>query len=229
MFNTHSPMDSMIPPDGMDTILQLHRSCSISHKGLHQVQLLHRASFESPWVMKNKVRITPKNQFIFNVMAPPLNAVSTVHAAGQAFNSPPMNPVQSQGQSANFYTSIIWSIAYQKVLDSFALGIEYLGELCGITNTLQHRRFACVRSADNEDPEPTYTIEVLLDLRRIHAEIPFNTWGDDRDLRRIYMMRIFSACRDSGTSCGTYMIRLFSQRDGWGLRGIYAAVYFSSP
>ena len=79
---THSTMDSTIPPDGMDTILQLHCGCSISHKGLHQVQFIHRTSLKSPWVMKNKVWVTPKNQFIFDVMVPSLNAVSIVfHAA----------------------------------------------------------------------------------------------------------------------------------------------------
>ena len=73
----------MIPPDGMNTILQPHCSCSIIHKGLHQVQLIHRASLKSLRVMKNKARVTPKNQFIFNVMMPSLNIVSTAHAVSQ--------------------------------------------------------------------------------------------------------------------------------------------------
>ena len=116
-------------------------------------------------------------------MVPSLNAVSIIHAAGQAFNSPPMNLVWSRGQSVNcYYTSVIWKIACQRILDSFALGIEYLGKLCGITNTLQKRRFTCVRSADNENPEPTNTVEVLLDLRRVQAKILFNTWRSDCDL-----------------------------------------------
>ena len=45
---THSTMDSMIPPDDMDTILQPHCGRSISHEGLHQVQLIHRPRLESP-------------------------------------------------------------------------------------------------------------------------------------------------------------------------------------
>ena len=94
------------------------------------------------------------------------------------------------------------------------MGIEYLGELRGITNTLQQRRFACVRSPDNEDPESANTVEVLLDLRRVQTEIRFNTWRDDCDLCRIYMMRIFSSCRDGGFSCGTHVICVFSHRDG---------------
>ena len=182
---THSRMDSMTPPDGMDTILQPHCGCSTSHKSLHQIQLVHRASLKSLWVMKDKVWVTAKNQFIFNVMDPSLNTVSPVHAAGKAFDSPPRTPVQSQGQSVNCCTSIIQGIACQKILDFFATGIEYLRELRGITNTLQYRRFACVWSANNEDPEPTNTVEVLLNLRRIQAEILFNTWRDGCDWCRI--------------------------------------------
>ena len=217
-------MDSMIPPDSMDTILQLHGSCSISHKHLHQIKLIRRASLESLRIMKNEVRVTPKDQFIFNVMEPSLNTVSTVHAAGQ-FNSPPRTPVQSQGQSVNCRTSVIWGIAYQKMLDFFAIGIEYLGELCGITNTLQYRRFACVRSADNKDPEPTNTVEVLLNLSRIQTKILFNTWWDNCDWCRICMMRIFSPCREAG-SCGSCV---FNQRGGRGLFRIYAVMCYFSP
>ena len=112
-----------------------------------------------------------------------------------------------------------------KILDSFAVGIEYLGELCGITNTLQQRRFSCVRSANNENPEPTNTVKVLLDLSRIQTEILFDTRRDDW----IYMMCIFSPCRDGGASCGAYMVCLFSQRDGWGLCRIYGVMSFFGP
>ena len=100
----YSMMDGIIPPDGMDAIFQLHCHCSISHKGLHQVQLVHRASLESAWVMKNKAQVTLKNQFIFDAMIPSLNKVNVVDAADQTFNTPPMNPVQSRGQPVNCYT-----------------------------------------------------------------------------------------------------------------------------
>ena len=205
----------------MDTILQLHSSCSISHKGLHQVQLFHRARLESSWVMKNKAWITPKNQFIFNVMVPSLNAVSMVHTTIQAFNLLPMNPVQSRGQSVNCHTSAIWRIACQEVLDLLAIGIEYLGKLCSIANTLQYRRFTCIRSANNEDPETTNTVEVLLDLRRIQTEILFDTRRDDFDLWKIYMMRIFSPCGDGVAS---YRPCLFNPRGSWGLFRIYTVI-----
>ena len=66
----------LIPPDGMDTFFQLQCACSISNKVFHQVQLLHRASLKSLWVMKYKTWVALKNQFIFNVVIPPLNWVS---------------------------------------------------------------------------------------------------------------------------------------------------------
>ena len=66
----------VIPPDSMNTFFQLQHACSISNKDFHQVQLLHRASLKSSWVMKYKTWVAPKNQFIFNVMIPPLNRVS---------------------------------------------------------------------------------------------------------------------------------------------------------
>ena len=54
----------------------LHRVEYCFNKVFHQVQLLHRASLESSWVMKYKTWVAPKNHFIFNVMIPPLNRVS---------------------------------------------------------------------------------------------------------------------------------------------------------
>ena len=64
------------------------------------------------------------------------------------------------------------------VIDLFALGIVNFGKLRSIANTLQERRFTSIRSADHEDSEVTYAIEVLFDFRGVQLDLCMRTFSD---------------------------------------------------
>ena len=62
---------------------------------------------------------------------------------------------------------------HDEVLYLFALGIVNFRKLRSVANTLQERRFTCIRSADNEDPEMANAIEMLFDFFRIQTNCLF--------------------------------------------------------
>ena len=69
---------------------------------------------------------------------------------------------------------------HDKILDLFALGIVNLRGLRSVANTLQERRFASIRSADDEDSETTNAVKMPFDCYRIQMNLlghVFNTWG----------------------------------------------------
>ena len=75
----------------MDSLFQLHCARSISHKVLHQVQLLYRAGLKSTRVMENKAWVCPKNQLVFDVMVSSLSLVS-IQVTNHTPNSPLVIP-----------------------------------------------------------------------------------------------------------------------------------------
>ena len=155
----------------MEPHFQLHFTRSVSQKLLHQIQLIHGTSLEPAWVMKDKFRTALKNQFIFDVMFPPLNTMIRAFISVVS-NSPLAIPARWPDQAVNGHASAIcdttkWNA--DEMLHLFALGIVDFGELRSIANTLQERRFTSVGSADDEDSEMNI-IEVLFDFDRIQLD-----------------------------------------------------------
>ena len=62
-----------ISPNDVETPFQFHFNCSVSKKAFYQIQLVHGASLESSWVVKDKSGVAPKNQLIFDIVMSPLN------------------------------------------------------------------------------------------------------------------------------------------------------------
>ena len=161
-------------PNGMETLSQFHFSCLLNKKVLHLMQLLHWATLKSLWVMKDKLGIALKNQFIFNVVTSPLNTVVRIFM-------PSMVKFLTTRLQWSLYN--LWiqlqivmhqgsTVTWQNVvIDLFALGIVNFRKLCSVANMLQERCFASVRPADYEDSEVTYAIEVLSDFRRIQLDL----------------------------------------------------------
>ena len=163
----------------METLSQFHFSCLLNQKLLHLIQLLHWATLKSLWVMKNELGVALENQFIFNVMISPLNAMIRISMSIVKFHT------RLQWSLHNFWIKLQILVHYyygsvtqqDVVIDLVTLGIINFGKLRSVTNTLQERRFTSIRPADYEDSEVTYAIKVLFDFRDIQLDLSRRNWG----------------------------------------------------
>ena len=128
--------------------------------------------------MKDKPGVALKNQFVFDVVTSPLNSMVRAPVSKIKFT-------RLQRSLHNFWiklqivTHYYGSVTRQDVvIDLFALGIVNFGKLRSIANTLQERRFTSIRSADHEDSEVTYAIEVLFDFRGVQLDLCMRTFSD---------------------------------------------------
>ena len=90
----------------MEPLFQLHFARSLSQKLLHEVELVHGTSLEAARVMKDQFRTAPKNQFIFDVMFPPLNTMIRTFIPVIS-NSPLAIPARSPDQAADGHALVI--------------------------------------------------------------------------------------------------------------------------